>query len=146
MPSAVPVVGADQELGHVVEGLKRELEAARRRESATADVLKAIRRGPLDLDNTLATLIETAVTLCDADLGVLRRRIGDAFPVAACHGWRPEWQGLLARHETAPGRDSTNGRAALTGTTVHIPDVLADPEFNNPAHLESQRIVGYRTD
>ena len=42
-----------------------------------------------------------------------------------------------------PGRGSATGRVALEGRTVHIPDVLADPEY---AACGCQTAVGYRTD
>ena len=36
---------------------------------------------------------------------------------------------MLAQNPIRPGRDSAAGRAALERRTVHIPDVLADPEY-----------------
>ena len=41
-----------------------------------------------------------------------------------------------------PGRDSTVGRIALEHRMVHIPDVLADPEYSQP---ESQKLGRWRT-
>ena len=39
-------------------------------------------------------------------------------------------------------KSSSFGRALLEGRVVHIPDVLADPEYT---YLEGQRLGGYRT-
>ena len=36
----------------------------------------------------------------------------------------------MADHPIRPGRDSASGRAALERRTIHIPDVLADPEYS----------------
>ena len=42
----------------------------------------------------------------------------------------------------APGRGTLVGRTALTAGTVHLPDVLADPEFT---WHQSQKLGGFRT-
>src|SRR5262249_21202881 len=42
----------------------------------------------------------------------------------------------------APGRDSLVGRIALEGRVVHIPDILADPEYNQP---EAAKLGRWRT-
>src|SRR5262249_24543546 len=49
------------------------------------------------------------------------------------------------RENTAlrPDRGSMTGRVALEGRPIHIPDVLADPEYQNIGY---QKIFGYRTD
>ena len=41
-----------------------------------------------------------------------------------------------------PGRDSVTGRVALDSKTIHIPDVLADPEYHA---TDYQRAFGHRT-
>ena len=41
-----------------------------------------------------------------------------------------------------PGRDKGTGRALLEGKVIHIPDVLADPDFT---WKEGQRLGGFRT-
>jgi two-component system, NtrC family, sensor kinase len=48
----------------------------------------------------------------------------------------------MERHSIVPGRGTATGRAALEGRTVHIPDVLADPQYSL---MEGQKIAGYRT-
>src|SRR5258705_2337139 len=45
-------------------------------------------------------------------------------------------------HPVELTRGTVIGRAVLEGTTVHIPDVLADPDY---AWEESQKLGGYRT-
>src|SRR5260370_854684 len=50
-------------------------------------------------------------------------------------------QDYVEQHPIAVGRGSVVGRTALDGRLVHIPDVLADPEYT---HLENQKIAGYR--
>jgi two-component system, NtrC family, sensor kinase len=54
-------------------------------------------------------------------------------------------QGLkefIAQNPIRPSRDSTSARAALERRTVHIPDVLADPEFSYSAkNIDKLRTV-----
>ena len=42
------------------------------------------------------------------------------------------------------GRGNVAGRVLKDGKTVHVPDVLADPEYTN-TYLSAQKIVGYRS-
>jgi signal transduction histidine kinase len=48
----------------------------------------------------------------------------------------------MRQYRLTPGRASLVGRIALEGRIVHIPDVLADPEYNQP---EQQRLGRWRT-
>ena len=48
----------------------------------------------------------------------------------------------MEQHPIAPGRGTLVGRTALEGRTVHIPDVLADPEYTWPRRM---KLGGVRT-
>jgi len=48
----------------------------------------------------------------------------------------------LQSNPTSPGRGTVAGRAVVEGRTIHIPDVLADPEYD---YIEGQKVGGYRT-
>jgi hypothetical protein len=104
-------------------------------------VLKVISRSTFDLQAVLDTLIEAATRLCGADMGILRRRVGEAYQLAATCGLKPEWRDHVALHPNMPGSHSVIGRAALAGHTVQVSDVLEDAEFVNTA---AQRLIGFR--
>jgi GAF domain-containing protein len=105
-------------------------------------VLKVISRSTFDLKAVLNTLVESAARLCGSDMAAIPRLIGSDLHHFASYGYTPDFQEFLERHPILPGRGTATGRAALERRTVHIPDVLADPEYTL---TEGQQIAGYRT-
>ena len=122
--------------------LLNELRESLQQQTATADVLKVISRSTFDLAPVLATLVENATRLAAAEAGLLARADGDIFRIVAGHGASPEVNDYWRRNVIRPGRGAPIGRAALERRTVHIVDLLVDPEYDLQ---EAQRIHGGRS-
>jgi hypothetical protein len=114
----------------------RDKAEARDQQTATSEILKVISRSTFDLDPVLQTLVESAARLCGAQAGLIYRVEDGAFRVAAHYATSPETLEVAARVPIRAGRGSATGRAALERRTIHIPDVLADPEYTNEQQLQ----------
>ena len=121
--------------------LLNELRESLQQQTATADVLKVISRSTFDLQAVLDTLTESAARLCDADKCAIMQRDGDLYRTAAHCGFSPELTQYAKEHPLRPDRGSMTGRAALEGRAIHVPDVLADPEYTASGYQS----FGYRT-
>src|SRR4051812_28943138 len=133
---------ADVDLREQLDEARRELREAREQQTAAADVLKVISRSTFDLQTVLDTLTESATRLCAVNQGVIFLRDGDVLRMRASFGFPPEAVDYALANPMLVNRGSVTGRAALEGTSVHVHDVLADPEYTISDY---QRTFGYRT-
>ncbi|MGA9454672.1 MAG: GAF domain-containing protein, partial [Pseudolabrys sp.] len=116
--------------------LLNELRESLQQQTATADVLKVISGSTFELQTVLNTLVESAMHLCEADAATIWRPDGDVFKLAALRSLSPEFEEFARQNPIAPGRGTVTARVALEGKVVHIPDVLADPDFAGNEYIK----------
>jgi GAF domain-containing protein/CheY-like chemotaxis protein len=120
----------------------RDLTEALEQQTATSEVLKVMSRSTFDLDPVLATLIANATMLCHAEQGFIFRFDGEFSRLVASHNTTPEFRAFVDSHPIPPGRGTLVGRVVLERSAIHIPDAVADPEYE---WRESQTLGRFRT-
>src|SRR6516165_1878419 len=137
-----PETGEAPEAVHGRLDLQKELAEVLRQRAAISEVLRAIAGAPHDLQPIFDTILDSAVHLCRAELGVLRLVEEAGFRLVAI-----KMGSLLA--EYAPPmlyeHGSFMGRLFASKSPVHIPDFEADVHLAGEADRVPIAKKGLRT-
>src|SRR5215211_887361 len=125
-----------------VQARTRELSEALEYQTATGEVLNVISRSPTQLQPVLDTIVQTAARLCSAEYSYIARYADNALHLVSELRVVAEHLTYLARNAISIDRGAVIGRVAIEKRTIHVPDVLADPEFDR---FEWQKIGKQRT-
>jgi signal transduction histidine kinase len=111
-------------------------------QTATGEILRVISSSPTDVQAVFDMIARSAVRLCEAQFCAVHRFDGELMHPVAHYGLTLE--GLAASQRAfprPPGQDSVIGRAILSRTIAHIPDVREVSGFI----LGIAQAVGYRS-
>ena len=106
-----------------------DLTESLEQQTATSKVLDVISRSAFDLQAVFETVAESSVRLCGADRAIIFRFDGELLRMAVAFNTPEKFKEFIAQNPIRPGRHSSAARAALERRTIHISDVLADPEY-----------------
>jgi GAF domain-containing protein/CheY-like chemotaxis protein len=106
----------------------RETQEALERQTATADILQVISESPTDVQPVFEAIIERAIALSGAPMGIVSRYDGELLHLIASSGF-PDDAEALAEFPMLANRTTTNGRAVIERAPVQIPDVQLDPDY-----------------
>ncbi|HSE05399.1 MAG TPA: GAF domain-containing protein, partial [Methylomirabilota bacterium] len=122
------------------------LSEALEQQSATSEILRLISRSPADALPVFDAIVQHAARLCDAEFSAVARLTEGRLHLVALNNLSPEEAAVFHRlFPRSPDRGFVMGRAVVDGRAVHIPDVLADAEYDRRTQEALIRATGYRT-
>lgn len=125
-----------------IRQLERDLAEAIERESGAGQVLEAIGRSAFELEPVFEAVLQQAVRLCEADAGLIYVLDDDVYRMAFALGGSKEYRDYVEPIPIVRGHGTIVGRVGLTRSTVHVRDVLADPDYE--LH-QARKLGGFRT-
>ncbi len=110
--------------------LLTETREALEQQTATAEVLQIINSSPGDLTPVWDAMLEKALSLCEANFGLLCSFDGEAQILLASRGMSPELVEMARRVPIEP--TSSVGRLARSKDHfIHTPDITDDPVYRS---------------
>ena len=126
--------------------LLTEQREALEQQTATAEVLRVISGSATDLQPVFEAITARAAKLCEAEFSAVARFENGLLHLVAVSNLLPdEARAFHSLFPRAPTRGFVMGRAFVEGRTVHIEDVLADPDYDPRVREVLQSLTGYRS-
>lgn len=123
----------------------RQVSDADRKLRATSEILQVIRTSPIDVGRVFEAIAYNSVVLCESLFANVFRFDGTELDHVASHNVGPDYRDLLAqKYPMRPDTSQVSGRVILTGRTVWVEDVLADPNCDRrfPEQMGWRRMLG----
>ena len=127
--------------------LARALNEAIEQQRATSEILRLIGGSAGDLQPVFASILESAVRLCDAHSGVINRWDGRILQLIATHNMPPAYLELRKQSPYHPDQHSASGRMLTSRRPIHIADLALDRAYfeRNPPTVAAVEMAGLRT-
>jgi GAF domain-containing protein len=105
-----------------------DLSESLEQQTATSEVLKVISSSAGELEPVFNAMLANATRICEAKFGVLQLCEGDGFRAVALHDVPPAYAERRRNTVLRPGPKHPLGRLARMKQTIHVADILAEPE------------------
>jgi signal transduction histidine kinase len=110
----------DEKLKRRAAKYRNELKQALEQQMATSEVLRIISSSPGELQPVFQAMLENAVRICEAKVGVLFLNHDSVFNAEATLGLPPAFAEFLSKRGSfRPGPETTNGRVLRTKQVTH---------------------------
>src|SRR5262249_17936545 len=119
------------ELRRRTDDLAESLE----QQTATSEVLSVISSSPGDLESVFQAMLENAVRICEAKIGILFSYSDGAYTAISLLGVAPAYAEYLNRGPIMPGATTGLGRLARTKRTIQVIDTKDDKAYTNREEL-----------
>jgi two-component system, NtrC family, sensor kinase len=118
--------------------LLNELRESLEQQTATTEVLSVISRTPSKLQPIFDAIAAKALELCKAKTAAVYRFDGELIHLATPHSVSEgAITSLRQTYPMRPSRAAATARAILNRSTIYIPDISADPEYELAAIAEA---------
>jgi len=127
-----------------LQARNRDLTEALEQQTATSEILRVIASSPTDIQPVLETVAANAARLCDSIDAQIFRVDGGVHRLAASFGPIPHQ--ISGEFESVPlDRGSVVGRVLIDRQTIHVHDLLSEPESEYPRGRDLAQRHGNRT-
>jgi len=124
-----PPAASYADLQREVDRLARALSEALDQQTATSEILRVISQSPTDTQPVFDAIVERALRLSEATVGAVTIFDGELIHVVASN-LRPD-SPILRVFPMRPSRTgSLAARTVFERQIIHVPDALAEPEYN----------------
>src|SRR5262245_53676389 len=126
---------------------QRQASEAQEQQTATSEVLSVISSSAGELEPVFQAMLQNATRICEAKLGTMYLREGDAFRTVALHNAPPAFAEIRKRGPIRPGPKAALTRILRTKQVVHVPDVALDEGYiaRDPLFVSGVEVGGFRS-